>query len=322
MFAEGIFVKYFNYKFQYDFAVNSPPNLKDAYVGFDAPFVPLKIRTGRFRAPLGLEGVTSGADTTFMERSVLNTFVSSRNTGVLFITDASRQAHSFRGAVGAVKPEDDFGIGTTSLLGVSARFSYAFRPRDGDLLIHAGGDYLYRPVDETVRFVSRPESHIAPQFTDTGDIPAQSVGMGLVEFAFVKGPLSFQTETSINSVNRTKLGRLNQFFWGGYAFVSYFLTGETRPYQDDQGNFGRQYPLEPFMGSDAAGKGAFEIAFRVSYLDLDDKEINGGRITDLTLGLNWYATRNARVLLNVIRSDATLLEDPVWIAQVRLQWAY
>ena len=45
-------------------------------------------------------------------------------------------------------------------------------------------------------------------------------------------------------------------------------------------------------------------------------------VTDLTAAFNWYATRNARVLSNVIWSNASLLDDPVWIAQVRLQWAY
>lgn len=144
MFADGVFARYFDYKFQYDFAVNSPPNLKDAYLGFKAPVVPLEVRGGRFRAPLGLEGHTSGMDLTFMERGLISAFLPSRNTGVLFIGDDSRQAHKFRVAVGAIRPEDDFGIGSTDRLGVSARGSYAFRPRE-DTLVHVGGDYAHRP---------------------------------------------------------------------------------------------------------------------------------------------------------------------------------
>ncbi len=321
VFAEGIFLRHFEYKLQYDFAVNNPPNLKDAYLQFNAPMAPLIVRGGRFRAPIGLEGYTSGMDTTFLERGLINTFVPARNSGILFISDAERQTHNIRVAVGAVKPEDDVGIGSTDLRGFSGRFSYAFTPRDG-VLVHAGSDYSHRPVDETVRFLQRPESHIAPQFTDTGDIAADSVDTGIVEFAVVRGSVSFQTEGAITSVNRSEVDQGDPLFWGGYAYVSWFITGETRPYQEDLGNFGRLHPTRPFLGLDATGYGALEVAFRVSHLDLDDQGVNGGRMTDLTAAFNWYATRNARVLANVIWSDASLLDDPVWIAQIRLQWAY
>jgi len=321
VFAEGIFARHFEYKFQYDFAVNSPPNLKDAYLQFNAPVVPLVVRGGRFRTPMGLEGYTSGMDTTFLERGLINTFVPSRNSGVLFISDANRQRHNVRGVVGVVKPEDDVGVGSTDVLGVSGRFTYAFTPREG-VLVHAGGDYTHRPVDETVRFLQRPESHIAPQFTDTGDISAASVDTGMVEFAVVRGPLSFQTEAALTSVNREDVEVEDPLFWGGYAYVSWIITGETRPYQEARGNFGRLHPDDPFLGPDGSGYGALELAFRASYLDLNNKGVEGGRMADLTAAFNWYPTRNARVMTNVIRSSASLLEDPVWIAQIRLQWAY
>lgn len=322
LFAKGIVARHFEYSLQYDFAVNSPPNLKDAYLQFNAPFVPLVVRGGRFRTPMGLEGSTSGMDTTFLERGLIYALAPSRNTGVLFITDASRQRHSFRGVFGAVKPEDDIGFRSTDLLGVSGRFSYAFHPWNDDLLLHAGASYTHRPVDDTVRFAQRPEAHIAPLFADTGDFAAASVDTAIFEFALGNGPLSVQAESLISSANRAQADTADPFFWGGYAFVSWFITGETRPYDESLGSFARQRVDSPFLGPDGSGVGAFELALRVSHLDLDDQEVSGGRITDLTLGVNWYATRNARVLTNVVRSRASQLQDPVWIAQVRLQWAY
>ena len=98
------------------------------------------------------------------------------------------------------------------------------------------------------------------------------------------------------------------------------VTGESRPYQTNQGNIGRLLPADPFLGGDG-GRGAFEVAFRVSYLDLEDKDVRGGRLLDLTWGFNWYATRNARVLGNIIWADPKRVEGSTWIAQVRLQWA-
>jgi len=319
VFAEGVFARYFDYKLQYDFAQNEPPNLKDAYLGYTAPVVPLRIYAGRFRTPLGLEGHTSGMDTTFMERGLISAFLLSRNTGFLFYADAARQASNFHLAVAAIKPEDDFGIGSTDKFGVSMRFSYAFHPRGGTLW-HVGGDYTHRPVDETVRFLERPESNLAPAFVDTGNIAAESVDTGVFEFALVNGPWSFQSEGAITGVNSSGAGEGNPLFWGGYGFVSYMVTGESRPYKNMQGNFGRVLPADPFLGGDG-GNGAFEVAFRVSYLDLEDKDIRGGRLLDLTWGFNWYATRNARVLGNIIWADPKRVEGSTWIAQVRLQWA-
>ncbi len=74
------------------------------------------------------------------------------------------------------------------------------------------------------------------------------------------------------------------------------------------------------MGSDG-GIGAVEVAFRFSRIDLNNRQVNGGVMDDLTAAFNSYASPNARVSTNVIRSklDAS---DPVWILQARLQWAY
>ena len=117
-----------------------------------------------------------------------------------------------------------------------------------------------------------------------------------------------------------RAGSGNPFFWGGYGFVSYMITGEQRPYQADQANFGRVLPADPFLGG-AGGRGAFEVAFRVSYLDLEDRDIEGGRLLDLTWGFNWYATETVRVLTNIIWADPRTVAGSSWIAQVRLQWA-
>ena len=301
---------------------NNPPNLKDAYLGFAAPKLPVKVQVGRFRTPLGLEGHTSCMDLTFMERGVISTFLPSRNTGVVVYADDSRDGHNFRYSVAAIKPQNEFDFSSTNLLGFSTRFSYAFTART-DILIHLGGDYMHRPVEETIRFLQRPESNLAPQFVDTGDILSSSVDTAILELALVRGPWSFQTEGAATWVRRPESDLERLFFWGGYGFVSYMITGEPRPYQKDRGNFGRVRPDNPFFGpGPKRGRGALETAFRVSYLDLEDRDIRGGRLFDLTWALNSYATRNDRVYTNVVWANPSLSEESIWIAQVRLQWAY
>ena len=132
----------------------------------------------------------------------------------------------------------------------------------------------------------------------------------------VNGPLSLQGEFAWTRVSATD-GSSDPSF---YSFASYFLTGETRPYAHNRGAFGRVLPRDAFLGG-AGGKGAFELAVRFSGVDLNDEEVVGGIMNDATAGMNWYATRNARVLAEVIRSDVQGF-DPVWIFQARLQWMY
>ena len=98
-------------------------------------------------------------------------------------------------------------------------------------------------------------------------------------------------------------------FDGGYAQVAWALTGESHRYNPQAGAYYRLYPAHPFSLKDG-GLGAFELAGRVSYIDLnsaydpaialskDAEAIDGGRQTGYTLGLNWYPNDLLRFMLD------------------------
>ena len=174
--AEGMLFKRIEYKLNYNFARTSPPNLQDAWIDFRLPFVPLRVLTGRFKAPLGLDGYTSNADLVFLERSTLTSaFLPDRNTGILIWDSAPK--HRLRYGVAIIEPSDEFKHDREDI-GWSARFTSAVGRKEGRLLLHSGANFYRRRVKDTIRFQSRPESHLAPAFVDTGDIPAEYIHTG------------------------------------------------------------------------------------------------------------------------------------------------
>jgi phosphate-selective porin OprO/OprP len=315
--TDGIFGKRLRFKFQYDFATVEPPRLKDAWINLHSLPIPIEIKGGRFKAALGLENYASGNDITFMERGLISAFLPTRNTGVLLHGDSP--VYEIRWAFGVLKEEDQFGVLDTNQLSLSGRFTKAFR-LSNDWFVHSGFNFANREVDETVRFLERPESHIAPQFVDTREFPADSVRYLVVEGAAGKGPFSIQSEFARVWVDGVETrDQQNVAFEGLYVFGSYFFTGESRPYSAMEGRFTRVYPNRTFR--DAGGWGALEVAFRFSHLNLNDKNISGGRLNDFTAGLNWYPTHNYRVMVNLIRANQDFL-GTVWIVQMRLQAAF
>ncbi len=99
-----------------------------------------------------------------------------------------------------------------------------------------------------------------------------------------------------------------------YAYFSYFITGENRNYNRKSGCFDRVKPFTNFFrvrtcdGDVATGWGAWEVGYRITYVDMLDGLPNAtsaatvglGRATDNTLGLNWYLNPYTKIMANYI----------------------
>lgn len=281
---KGKVYKDWKFKSQIEFS-DGEVDLKSMWLGYYG-FNGLYINVGQFMHPFGLESQTSSKYTTFMERSLMNTFPKVHLYGVGLLMGMNGTNWSLGAAVYGEESNSE-GDGADEEWGVSVRGTVAPVLRES-MLVHFGSSFSYLnpdSADQTVQFKSAPESHLAPKTVDTGNIPTDNMMRYGVEIASVIGPFSAQGEYTAAVVDMTDLG--TAVLDGFYLQTSWFITGETKPYDVEDGTFGRVKPEENFGDE---GTGAVEIAMRYSRLNLNDISmgITGGEERNITLGVNWY----------------------------------
>jgi phosphate-selective porin OprO and OprP len=150
--------------------------------------------------------------------------------------------------------------------------------------LHLGIAVRHAKADDgSLRLKSRPESWVAPFFIDTGQFDANDSTATGFEVYYRPGPLLIGGEYFIDQVDAPDSG--NPLFHGGEAEVSWLVTGETRPYNSKGGYFERVQPARSvFRG----GPGAWEVITRISYADLDDGTLTGGKFWRFTPMVNWH----------------------------------
>ena len=307
LFVKGKLAEDWDYKVQYDFAPDDP-ELKDGYVRYSG-LDNARVWIGNFKQPSSLEQLTSSKYITFTERGLVTGTAEGRRMGVGY-------QRWGKGYTWMATVYGDEANGTTKGNGATGRFVY--QPKiSGANQLHLGLSGSWNEDDDdTIRLRVRPESHQdSHRILDTGNIENVNdfVRIGL-ETAYVLGQFSAQAELTGLDVKRR--GAEDLAFSGYYAYASYFLTDDSRPYNAKDGAFGRVKPK--------SDRGAWEVALRYSSLDLTDKDILGGKGETVTLGLNYYATPHLRFMADYIAADTDDVagdDDPSAI-QLRLHYDF
>jgi phosphate-selective porin OprO/OprP len=273
------------------------------------------ITAGHFKEPFSLEELTSSRFITFMERALPNNMVPGRNLGIM-ASDARKlwdDQKRLTWALGLFRDRGDEDEGETFFRSdggydMTGRVTCAPWYADGgEKVAHVGVSYSLRHPEDPIRYRARPEAHfIEERFSDTGNFVSEWVNLFGAEAAVVYGPFSVQSEYIGNHVESDETG--DPCLNGWYVQGSYFLTGEHRNYKTSKGAFDRVHPKKNFR--EDGGWGAWEVALRYSYLDLDDSRLpdEATDMHDVTVGLNWYLNPNVRVMWNYIRSCADGLD--------------
>jgi phosphate-selective porin OprO/OprP len=314
--ADGTLPGGFRYSAEFNFA-QAGVDYEDIFLAYDVKNSPLTVEVGHVYPFSSLETMTSSKYTSFMERAAItDAFNYNRRLGVAFLAnDKKADTWTFQGGI-FNEPINDASFQHT---GWQASLRGVYSPMLGDTRLHLGLNFQHRENRREARgqqYRARPFTQVTDQrFIDTGTIASKGDDVVGVELAAIHKSLhfageaqkvwvhgtfdatDFANENADPNSNDTATGTAyngNPSFWGGYAELGYYLTGETRAYKG--GSFGRVKVLHPFNDG---GWGAFQVNGRVEYVNLSDRVdgsassvsaphyVNGGKQLGYLASLIW-----------------------------------
>jgi phosphate-selective porin OprO and OprP len=330
LYMEGSYYDNVDYKFEVEFmngfspagltgpvavnTVSNSPGPTDAWVTLkQVPWLG-NVRIGNQKEWFSLEHLEGYRSLLYMERSYLFDFsqTTAFNNGFSPGISAYRAWANDRlfSAIGAYKNESDllgFGLGNGTYAITGRLAGLPIYNPDEKQFWHIGGAFSHRdPVNGQVQVRVRNEVRNAPfpllnLIANSGAINAESQTLFNLETAAAYGPVTMSAEYTANLINGARVGKGPDLgtvrFQGFYTQAMVFLTGEHRAWDPKIGNFKRVIPLNNLSWKNGTF-GAYEIGCRYTYLDVDDKGIQGGRLNNATIGSTWYWNPNVRLQVN------------------------
>ena len=284
------------------------------YVGIEG----VKLSIGAIQPKLTLDDSTSSNDTTFIERATAANLMTGigAGDGRYAIGGAGNTDNFFAaayytmGSIGCSNCESTAsgvsGLTDGDTSNILGRIAFATSPKEGpNFHIGLSGTYAANLPGDSIRFRDRPELRVDPtRMIDTSSFAADSALAYGPELAFNYGPIRAQGEYYVYTVDGLA-GTPDADFSAYYLQASWILTGESYKYSMSKAAYSGVSPDNPFMSG--GGAGAWEIAARYSHADLNDSALpaadQGGEQDIFTVGLNWYANKNVRFMLNYLHVD-------------------
>lgn len=300
----GTFYKYFDFYVETDFGQGASGRdgnvvLTDGFL--DIHYWPeLKLRAGQFKVPFGYEELLSDNNIDFVERSVADNLVPSRDMGAMVYGSAFDGLVSY--ALGGFNGSGQNKRDTNDSKDLAARLVLApFKQADLPWLknLQVGGDVTWGDEDSGQSLQGKTDA----QFVFFRSIATRGDRLRYSgEAAYYHGPFTMYGEYIQTREERKGLGsggsNLHDLYGRGwYVTMTYLLTGETKvPGQ----------PVVPTRWASPVGPekgwGAWELAARFEQLDFRAKDITGNRVNAVTAGVNWYLTPNVKWIANFVQN--------------------
>lgn len=304
LYMSGSIYKNIKFKFQVDFAGSSTV-IKDAYIQLTKIPVVGNLRVGNFKEPFGLSMLTSSKYITFMERPLGNAFDNDRNTGAMLFNQHLDKRLSWY--AGYFFPTQNTGKYVGNKYNLVARLVGLpiYNVDNGYKVLHLGGSFAHQFHDNTeVKYSVRPEAHLAPKYLTVKVDQVADINDFNFEFLLIYNSLSFDAEYTTTTLTPSSGSTLKKTEYNAASYsasASWFVTGEHKNYDKSKTFFDKVKPRKNF-GSDG-GLGAIELALRYSNINLDDDDLSGGIMSNITAGANWYLNPATRVTLNYVYAD-------------------
>jgi len=308
------------YKYEGEFAGGEATSYRDALIGFRKLGIFNTVIIGNHKRPYGLDHLNSSRYNVFTERPFIIEALNedSRRLGFSSNGVSEDQAWNWRYGVwhqNVTQTTDGFEDDHYQLefAGRLANTAWYDESSGGRGYFHWAAIGSWGQVDggadadNAADFRTRPEARSDQRWLDTGDIlgAEETFRYGL-ETVLNVGAFQLTAEFLQGNVERDPTVGQDVQFGGGYVQVAYFLTGEHTPWNRKTGTLGRVKPYENFFtvkdneGNRGLGLGAWQVAARYSYADLQDEDITGGKGESFTLGLNWWWNQNSRWQFNYL----------------------
>lgn len=293
--------KSISYKLEARYA-NNDIKLGDAYIQYDFPHGGALV-LGNQSSSQSLNANTGSLSRLFMEAPLPATAFGLDNR-----LAASYDIHKDRGG-GHLVVFTRSPANSDSKGGVAAR-GYFNPHRSNNGLWHIGASFFHQKVGDGIGISTRPESHVTDiKLVDTGRFTDVDYETRLgIELAGAAGTVTGRLEFMVTDWKRDD-GHHN-LFSGAYLEAGFSPTGLPFRYRD--GQF-----LRPKIN---AGESAWEIAMRVSWVDLNSDDILGGKEFNAGLAANYYPLPGLRIQLNAIHANSDQPDSDGWVFQGRLQY--
>jgi len=323
---EGTVFEKYDFRVMLDFgsgANSSAANngfLQDAYL--NARFLPeFQLKFGKFKEPVGLERLQSGANLLFVERAYPTQLLPNRDAGVQLHGELFSGALNY--AAGIFNGVADGGSGDFETADdekdVAARlFVHPFRNTSIDGLkgLGLGIAGTFGNQEGALRsFVSPGQQRFFAYRTSTATNAPNVEGDGdhsrlTPQGYYYWGPFGIFGEYAISGQDVRQVNggagagataELRHTAW--QVAVSYVLTGEENSWR----GITPRRPFNPASG----GWGAWELTARYSELDLDDDtfpifanpDTSASAARSWSIGVNWHLNRNVKFNVNYAQTD-------------------
>ena len=308
-----------SYSFIYDFGgsngAEQQGRVSSAYIQYSG-LAPFQFRIGAFAPYIGLEDSTSAADLLFPERPTPSE-LSRANTGgdgrsaiqIAAIGDDYLASISYSGSsatTAAVYDEQQAVNGRLAYLFYSDLDTKFVGSLSGVYEFDAPDSVASAPGATNITLADRPELRVDGTQLITTTIDAKRLLIGGAEAGIVWKSLYAQGGWFTYDFTRRASTLPDPNFSGWYLQGSWILTGESKPYDATRAAFRNPKPANPLDFGDTPGIGAWELAARYSFTDLNYREnltpalggVRGGEQKIFTAGLHWYPNNSIKLLFD------------------------